>query len=140
MRDNNWNLLCMAWAVAIVATLGALFIGEVLGKIPCNLCWYQRIFMFPLAAILGIATYRSDFGVWRYALPLSLSGLAVAVFHSLLFYKILPEAVKPCMAVGPSCSGADMMLWGALPLPLLSVAAFTFISINLFILVKRTSK
>ena len=140
MRDKNWNLLCMAWVVAVIATLGALFIGEILEKIPCNMCWYQRIFMFPLAVILGIATYRSDFEIWRYALPLSFSGLATAIFHSLLFFKILPEKVKPCMASGPSCSGAEMMIWGYLPLPLLSVAAFAVISLALILLIKRTSK
>ena len=138
-KNKNWNFLLLAWVTSAAATLGALFIGEILGKLPCNLCWYQRIFMFPLPVILGIAAYKLDFGVYRYALPLSVIGVLVAAFHSLLFFKILPEEVKPCMATGPSCSGADMMLWNTFPLPLLSLAAFALISINLLILMKRNS-
>ena len=58
-----------AWLIALVSTLGALFLGEVMGRTPCVLCWYQRIAMFPLAVVLGIACYLSDLNVRRYALP-----------------------------------------------------------------------
>ena len=66
-----WPLLFAAWVVALVSTLGALFIGEVMGQAPCVLCWFQRAFMFPLAVILAVACYRSDAGIWRYALPVA---------------------------------------------------------------------
>lgn len=49
-----------AWLLSVVATAGALFIGEVMGMTPCVLCWYQRIAMFPLAVILGVACYREE--------------------------------------------------------------------------------
>ena len=137
VNDNNWNLLFIAWMIAVVSTLGALFIGEVMEQVPCNLCWYQRIFMFPLAAILGIALYRGDLSVWWYGLPLSAGGAIVAGFHSLLYFKILPEEIKPCTETGPSCSGADMMLWG-FPLPLLSLIAFLSITISLITIWKRS--
>lgn len=55
----DWHLLLAAWLVAMVATLGALFIGEVMLIPPCNLCWYQGILMFPLALILGIASAKT---------------------------------------------------------------------------------
>ena len=58
-RSNmTWNLLLLTWLVALVSTLSALFIGEVMGQAPCVLCWFQRAFMFPLAVILAIASYR----------------------------------------------------------------------------------
>ena len=136
-KSQNWNMLFVAWITALAATLGALFIGEVMGQIPCNMCWYQRIFMFPLPIILGIALYRADFSVWRYALPLAAGGGAFAAFHTLLFFKIIPEEIKPCMENGPSCSGDAMMLWGTIPLPLLSFAAFMIIAINLIVILKR---
>lgn len=60
-------LLVAAWVVSLAATLGALFIGEVMGQAPCNLCWYQRIFMFPLVLILLAACLKQDAGVWHYA-------------------------------------------------------------------------
>lgn len=137
VSNISWNLLLLAWLLSVVATLGAIFIGEIMGKVPCNMCWYQRIFMFPLPVILGIAVYREDFSIWRYTLPLAFLGAGFSAFHSLLFFKILPEEVKPCMAEGPSCSGADMMLWGYLPLPLLSLVAFVLIMIMLFLIKVR---
>ncbi|MCQ4322796.1 disulfide bond formation protein B, partial [Stutzerimonas stutzeri] len=85
-RSNmTWNLLLLTWLFALVSTLSALFIGEVMGQAPCVLCWFQRAFMFPLAVILAIACYRSDFTVWRYALPLTVIGAALAFVHTLLY-------------------------------------------------------
>ncbi|WP_246742693.1 disulfide bond formation protein B [Microvirga splendida] len=126
---HTWAYLFAAWIIALAATGGALFIGEVMGQTPCHLCWYQRIFMFPLAVILAVATFREDAGVWRYALPVAALGWLVAAFHSLLYAGIIPEAIKPC-GQGPSCSSADMTVLG-LPLPYLSLAAFTAIAILL---------
>jgi hypothetical protein len=57
---TGWIWLSAVWAVALVSTFAALFIGEVMGMTPCQLCWYQRILMFPLAAILGMAAVPSS--------------------------------------------------------------------------------
>ncbi len=54
---QGWIWMMAAWGTALVSTLGALFIGEVMGMTPCVLCWWQRIFMFPLALILGMAAF-----------------------------------------------------------------------------------
>ncbi|HEX5933697.1 MAG TPA: disulfide bond formation protein B [Pseudorhizobium sp.] len=126
-----------AWIVALVATFGALFIGEVLGQLPCDLCWHQRVFMFPLVPVLGIALLRSDAGAWLYALPLAGLGWLVAGLHNLLYFEVIPKAIKPC-GEGPSCSGDGMTIFGSVPLPLLSLAAFTIIIAFLFIVRRRT--
>lgn len=131
-----WGLLFAAWVVALLSTLGALFIGEVLGQAPCLLCWYQRAFMFPLALILAVACFRSDPDVWRYALPVAAIGWAVAAYHALLHLGVIPEAIEPCGA-GPSCSGANMTVLGGVPIPVLSVGAFTAITTLLFLLRRR---
>ena len=136
MTNRIWSLLYAAWAVALAASLGALFIGEVMGQTPCLLCWYQRIFMFPLALILAVAAFRADRQVWRYALPLSLIGAAVAGFHSLLYFGLVPERIEPC-GVRLSCASADMTIFGSLPLPLLSLLAFAAISGLLIPLAKK---
>jgi disulfide bond formation protein DsbB len=122
------HLMFAAWIVALVATFGALFVGEVMGQTPCVLCWYQRIFMFPLALVLAIACYRSDRNVWHYALPLAILGWTVAAYHNLVYFGIVDEALAPCAATGPSCSGADMTIFGWVPLPLLSLIAFSAIA------------
>ncbi|MBA1264564.1 MAG: disulfide bond formation protein B [Gammaproteobacteria bacterium HGW-Gammaproteobacteria-9] len=134
---STWVLLATAWLLAVAATLAALFIGEVMGRTPCVLCWFQRIFMFPLAVILTIAFYRADFTVWRYALPLAVIGWVMALYHCLLFVGVIPEDQKPCSA-GTSCSGADMLIFGSVPLPLLSLAVFTAIVLLLVLIRRRT--
>lgn len=129
------SALLAAWSVAGVSTLAALFIGEVMGQMPCVLCWYQRIAMFPLALILGVAAYRGDPGVWRYGLPLSLVGLCLATYHWLMYAGVLASPIVPCSA-GPSCSGDGMVVLG-LPIPMLSAVAFAAITILLVPLVRR---
>ncbi len=135
---SSWTLLLLAWVVALLATLAALFIGEVMGRTPCVLCWYQRISMFPLALILAVACYTSDTGVWRYALPLAASGWLIALYHCLLYFGVIPDSIKPCGA-GPSCSSAEMTILGDIPLPLLSLLAFTLISVLLMLIRRRPS-
>ena len=133
-----WTLLFVAWTVALLSTFGALFIGEVMGKTPCLLCWFQRAFMFPLAVILAVACYTSDANVWRYALPVAGVGLLIAVYHNLLFWGVIPEEIQPC-GTGPSCSSADLNLIGFIPIPVLSLAAFAALSV-LLILIRRRQR
>lgn len=122
MKDGATLALLAAWLLAFFATLAVLFVGEVMGQQPCILCWYQRAAMFPLALLLGIAAWRGDLGIWRYALPLAVAGLLIAAFHSLLYFGVIPEGIEPCGA-GPSCVDAQMTILG-LPIPVLSLAAF----------------
>ena len=132
----GWDLLLAAWIVALLSTLGALFIGEVMGRVPCNLCWFQRAFMFPLAVILAVACYTSDTGVWRYALPVAALGWLIALYHIMLYTGVIPAGLEPCGS-GPSCSGADMLVFGGVPIPLLSLGAFTAIT-GLLVLIRRS--
>lgn len=123
--------LFAAWLVALGATLGALFIGEVLGQSPCTLCWYQRIAMFPLALVLGIACLNEDATVRRYALPLALVGGAIALWHTLLYVGIIETPLVPCSADGPSCTGPGMTIFGVVPLPVISLVSFALIIVLL---------
>ncbi|MDX2264768.1 MAG: disulfide bond formation protein B [Hyphomicrobiales bacterium] len=133
--EKLWPFLFAAWAVALTSTLGALFIGEVMGQTPCLLCWYQRIFMFPLAIVLGVACYATDPAIWRYALPVAAIGWLVAAYHNLLYAGVVSEAIVPC-GTGPACSSADLNVVGFIPIPLLSLCAFTAI-ITLLTLIRR---
>jgi len=134
--SRTWLLLLLAWAVALISTLGALFIGEIMGQAPCVLCWFQRAFMFPLAIVLGIAALRSDADIWRYALPLSLAGGLIAAYHTLQYFEIIPAPIVQC-GVGPSCGGAGMTILGGVPLPLLALGSFAAIALLLLLLRKR---
>ncbi len=124
--QTNWTLLFLAWLVAALSTLGALFIGEVMGHAPCILCWYQRICMFPLVLILAAGLFPLDRRVVRYALPLAAVGLLIALFHWGVTAGLIPERATPC-TVGVPCSVDVIKLFGFVTLPLLSVLSFSTI-------------
>jgi disulfide bond formation protein DsbB len=136
--DPAFAPLFLAWLVALASTLGTLFVGEVLGQTPCLLCWYQRIAMFPLALILGIACLRGDASIARYALALAAAGLLLAGWHVAVYAGLLPTEIEPCGA-GPSCRSADMTILGGLPLPYLSLGAFAAIGALLLLVQRRQS-
>ena len=134
-KDNTQASLWLyaAWLFSLAATLGAVFIGEVLGQTPCVLCWYQRIAMFPSAWILGVACLTNDRRVGRYALPLALIGAVIALWHSLLYAGIVKEALVPCQRNGPSCTDSAMLTFSGVPIPYLAFACFTAIMVFLTI-------
>lgn len=134
-----WTLIFGAWLVASVATLGALFFGEVMQLPPCVLCWYQRICMFPLVVILAVGLFPLDRKVVRYALPLAVVGCLFAVFHVLLIAGVIPENIKPCTQ-GVPCSEKAIEWFGFVTIPLLSVVAFSTIIALLVLAHIRSSK
>lgn len=122
--------LYLAWLVSLVATGGSLYFSEVAGFIPCELCWYQRILMYPLAVILGIASYRDDRSIIPYSLPLSLGGAALSAFHYLL-QKMPGMADRAPCKQGVPCSGQYINWLGFVTIPLLAFTAFVLISLFL---------
>lgn len=123
----GWTLVFIAWLIATISTLGALFLGEIMGYTPCVLCWYQRIAMFPLVFVLAAGLFPFDPRVIRYALPLALAGLALAVFHLALIAGWIPESIKPCQQ-GVPCSDVQVTWFGFVTIPLLSVLSFAFVA------------
>lgn len=119
--------LYAAWLVSIVATLGSLYFSEVRGFIPCELCWYQRIFMYPLPIVLGFATYHDDRGIARYVLPLTLTGGAISTFHYLV-QKGLIHWDAMCSPAAP-CSSQWINWWGFITIPFLAGTAFLLITL-----------
>jgi disulfide bond formation protein DsbB len=126
------NSLYFAWFVALVAMGGSLFFSNVLGYPPCVLCWYQRIAMYPLVFILGVAILYKDTKIYRYVLPLTLVGGAISVFHNLLYWKIIPDALALC-AAGVSCTTKFIEWFGFVTIPFLAFVAFVLITILMFI-------
>ncbi len=126
MQPSSWTLVFAAWLIAAMSTLGALFLGEVMGLTPCVLCWYQRIAMFPLVLVLAAGLFPFDAKVIRYALPLAAVGALIAGFHLLLTAGIIPESATPCTQ-GVPCSQVQIEWLGFITIPLLSVLAFSMI-------------
>lgn len=131
----QWLCLLSAWLLAVVATASALFIGEVMLMLPCQLCWYQRICMFPLAIILGMACYSDDRRGAFYALPLALIGAGIALYHTLLLAEFIPKAWIPCSA-GVSCADQKLEILNGTPIPWLSLAAFVAIAALLLLFLR----
>lgn len=116
-----------AFGVALTAALGSLIMSEFLHWPPCRLCWYQRIFMYPLVFIIGIAIIRKDTVSWPVTtLVLSGIGWLIALYHSLLQWNIIPEAAAACIG-GVSCTTAEIKLLGFITIPFMSLVAFTVI-------------
>lgn len=135
-RSNlGLTFIFLAFLVSLFATLGSLFFSEVMNFIPCSLCWYQRIFMYPLVFLFLINLLYPDDKVFKYSFPLVIVGWIISVYHNLLMFKIIPENLSPCVQ-GIPCS-VDYLNWfGFITIPLLSFFAYTCILI-LLIIAKR---
>lgn len=129
------NVLFIALTTATIATLGSLYFSEIMHFPPCILCWYQRIFMYPLVIILIAGIIQQNKKIYWYVLPLSILGLLIAIYHNLLYYKIIPEAIAPCQA-GISCTTKFIEWLGFITIPFLSLLAFTVITICMIIYTK----
>jgi disulfide bond formation protein DsbB len=134
--DANWWILFGTWLLASAGTLGSLFFSEVMDFAPCSLCWYQRVFMYPLVLVLLAGLHPFDGRVVRYALPLAVGGWLAAAYHTLLYEGIIPESAAPC-SKGVSCREEYIELMGFLSIPALSLVAFTAMVAALLILRKR---
>jgi disulfide bond formation protein DsbB/cytochrome c5 len=123
-RKSLYLALLAAW----VATLGSLYFSEVAGYVPCVLCWYQRILMYPLALMLAIGLLRRDPHLPVYVLPFSLAGLSIATYHYLLEKTDLFSHGTVCQA-GVSCVTAWINWFGFITIPLLSLVGFLIITV-----------
>lgn len=128
------NLLQFAFLLSLISTLGSLYFSEILKLPPCLLCWYQRIFMYPLVIIFAVGIWKKDKYISFFALPLSIIGILIAAYHNLLYYKIIPESIAPC-TLGVSCTTKQIEWFGFITIPLLSLLAF--ISITILMLLHR---
>ena len=137
--DLDWILLFAAWMVALLATAGSLFFSYVMEFAPCVLCWYQRIFLFPLVVVLARGLFPFDRGAVRYGLPLAILGWLVAAYHNLVYAGVVPESLQPC-AKGVSCTEEYINLFGLLSIPALSLIAFTTLAGMLIALQRRAPR
>ena len=120
------NILYIAWGQALIAMLGSLYFSEVELFVPCMLCWYQRIAIYPLVFMLPIAITSKDRNIWKYGLALAIPGWHISLYHNLLYYNILPESEATCRA-GVSCTTEFIEWFGFITIPLLSFIALSVI-------------
>lgn len=126
---KNWkfvskNAIAISFVFALSATLGSLVYSDVIGFDPCKLCWLQRIFMYPMAVILGIALLVKDKKAWAYSLGLSSIGILISIYH--YYLQLGGGGFTKCSVVGQSASCSERTVWefGYISIPMMALSAF----------------
>lgn len=133
---NKENLLLSAWATSFVAMLGSLYFSEVMQYEPCELCWYQRIFMYPMVFILGLAVVKKDAAAARYSLLLSAAGSLVSIYHyAIQKIEFFTSSAPACGRV--PCTGMYINWFGFVTIPFLALTAFVIIFIISLMIIRR---
>ena len=129
--DLAANALWLAGVVAFVTTLGSLYYSEVAHFVPCPLCWYQRIAMYPLTIVLLVAAVRRDRTVWYYAIGPALIGAGFALYHAQL--QAFPDQGSSFCTLSEPCTTRFVWEFGFVSLPFMALSAFVFIITMLFV-------
>jgi disulfide bond formation protein DsbB len=132
MTKIRENAIYLAWLIALIGFCASVFYGEILGNPPCPLCWYQRIALFPLVVLLGIAAYRKESVIIPYVIPIVFAGAFVALFHLLEPHIAWLQKASVCH-LGVPCSHSGFFLFGVNAFVVLSVVGFFCIALLLLI-------
>ncbi len=129
LRPYRGKELWAAFGVAAVATGGSLFISDIAGYQPCELCWFERVCMYPLSIVLLLFAWYGERRLARYLLPLSLGGAAVSIYHLLIVNAIVDRTV-PCLS-NPAgvvyrthCATTWINEFGYVTIPTLALTSF----------------
>lgn len=118
----------IGFVFTLLATSGSLYLSNFLGWEPCRLCWYQRILMYPLVILFGMSLFLDNDDVADYTLPLSLTGLAIAVYHYMI--QFLPALQsKGCSITSVSCEATYTFYYGHITIPVMAAAAFAAVAL-----------
>jgi disulfide bond formation protein DsbB len=130
LRRLLWGYeLWAAFVVAAIATGGSLFFSEIAHFVPCELCWYQRICMYPLSLLALFAAAHGDYRLPRYLLPFTLVGGGVSVYHLLVENKVVGES-QACLVSAPGGCGVKWINeFGYITIPTLALSAFALLAV-----------
>ena len=131
VREFGANAVAMAWVVSLVATSGSLYFSEGAGFVPCELCWYQRVAMYPLVVVLGVAAFRNSGLVRWYAVPLAGVGALVAIYHYAL--QRIPALDTGTCAPEAPCTQTWLNEFGFISIPFMALTAFGAILVLLLV-------
>ena len=128
------SMLFLSWFIACIATFMSMYFSERLFLEPCELCWYQRICMFPLVIILGRGAWKRDCTSISYAIPFVLAGFGLALYHMLMQEVFHFDPIGLCDFVHECSHPQFVHFFGmSLPIPVLSVVTFFILAVLLFI-------
>ncbi|WP_141433074.1 disulfide oxidoreductase [Bacillus sp. 03113] len=138
-KDNREHFLFTAWAASVIAMFGSLYFSEIRHFEPCELCWYQRILMYPFVLILGIAVIKKDYKIALYSMILSFIGGCISLYHySLQKFSFLSEHAPVCGRI--PCTGQYINWFGFITIPFLALNGFVIIFICSVIILKKSKE
>ena len=128
VRSAIWGYeLWAAFVVSAIATGGSLFFSEIAGFVPCELCWYQRICMYPLSIITLLAAIANDHRIARYLLPLPIVGACISVYHLMVENGVVGQS-NACLVSAPGgCATKWINEFGYVTIPTLALTAFVLL-------------
>ncbi len=129
------NIAYIALMQAIISMLGSLYYSEVRGYIPCQLCWYQRILIYPIVVIIIVGLIRNDKKLYLYVLPLGIIGWLIAFYHVLLQNGIVSETSITC-DITASCGSKYVNYFGFMSIPVMALIAFSVIIASMLVMKK----
>ncbi len=128
MSKRQENIMLAMWVIALTATAGSLYFSQIRGYVPCTLCWVQRIFMYPLVIIVGIALVQKNVRIAATTLAMSVIGGAISLYHyGLQKLDFLSDSAPSCGQV--PCTGQYINYLGFITIPFLALTAFILISV-----------
>jgi disulfide bond formation protein DsbB len=116
--------LWLAFVVAAIATGGSLFFSEIAHFVPCELCWFQRICMYPLSITTLLAALADDERTARYLLPLPVAGAGVAVYHLLVENGVVGQSASCLISAPGGCGVKWIDEFGYVTIPTLALTGF----------------
>jgi disulfide bond formation protein DsbB len=119
----------LALGTALVATLGSLYYSEIVGFVPCTLCWYQRILMYPITLLALVGILTRDDNLAHYVLPLSVLGMGLSAYHYLIQVGVFPHS--PACSVGVPCGLRYVNYLGFITIPLMALTGFAIITVSM---------
>jgi disulfide bond formation protein DsbB len=133
LRDDIGRIaLPLAWIVALVTMVGSLYYSKVQEFVPCELCWYQRICIYPFAVILGIAAWRRDATIRVYAVPVFAIGMVIAGYHTWIQAFPPSNGTSFCTVEAP-CTTRYVWEFGFVSLPFMALSAFVVMTALLLV-------
>ena len=124
-----WHLE-LAFLLSLVATSGSLYMSQILEWTPCHLCWFQRIFMYPLVLLTGVALLFEKEDVHEYVLPMVMIGGSISIYHYSV--QVLSKVSSGCSTLAVSCSDKFTYYFGYMTIPMFALTAFAAIGILLW--------
>lgn len=136
--DQKTFLLFAQLIISLASIFGSLFFSEIMKFPPCDLCWYQRLFIYPVALIIMTGLFLKSQQTNQFVTPFISIGLIISIYHNLVYYKII-QVIVPCSESAP-CTAQQLNYLGFITIPLLSLMGFITLMILNFITLSLDSK